>query len=165
MSAPLIYFAYGSNLSFARLYARCPSIENLGIGRLVDHTLHFTKPGGDGSGKCGIEKRPGDEVLGVLYQMAYEEKPILDRIEGLGHDYQVEDVIIETDRGEVDCFTYYPTRNDAAMPPWDWYKAFVYQGARENGFPEAYLRRIEAVEHLIDPDAVRRAMNFASLHG
>ncbi len=158
------YFAYGSNLLFARLYARCPSIEHAGVARLDGHQLHFNKPGGDSSGKCGIEVvDSGHHVLGVLYTMHRDEKPLLDRIEGVGHGYVDREVRVHADHGVVDCFTYYPTLHAQNRPPWDWYKAFVVEGARENRFPDHYIAMIEAVEHLVDPDHERRARNLSIL--
>jgi len=159
------YFAYGSNLLFARLHARCPSIVNLGTARLHNHRLSFNKPGGDRSGKCGIETVNGDEyVLGVLYQMVRDEKPTLDHIEGVGHGYRDQEIVVHTDQGELDCFTYYPTRVDESLLPWDWYKAFVLHGARQNDFPAAYVSMIEAVDSLVDPDAARRQLNLQILN-
>ena len=161
-----VYFAYGSNLLFARLHARTPSIENVGIGRLPDHRLSFTKPGGDGSGKCGIEPcTRGSHVLGVLYRMHVEEKPILDHIEGVGHGYQDHPVEVHTDQGPLQAFTYYPTVLNCELPPFDWYREFVLQGARENGFPESYITMIEEVKYMVDENHERRSMNLAISQG
>ena len=160
-SEHVVYFAYGSNLLFARLHARTPSIQNLGIGKLHNHRLSFTKPGGDGSGKCGIERvDEGHHVLGVLYQMHVEEKPILDEIEGVGHGYHDHPVEVHTESGALNAFTYYPTRLDGDYLPFDWYKRFVLTGAIENDFPPEYTAMIEAVEAIIDPDCERRMMNL-----
>ncbi|MBX2869738.1 MAG: gamma-glutamylcyclotransferase [Acidiferrobacterales bacterium] len=159
-----IYFAYGSNLWFARLHIRCPSITKIGMGRLPQHRLSFDKPGGDNSGKCGIESVDGqDSVIGVLYKMTLDDKLVLDRIEGEGHDYHEEEVVVHSESGPVDCFTYYPSRLDEATPPWDWYKGFVLEGAKQNQFPPAYVQMIDAVSSMVDPDSVRRAENLAIL--
>ena len=161
MQQNLFYFAYGSNLLFARLHARCPSIVNVGTAILSGHKLSFDKPGGDGSGKCGIEKTGVDGyVIGVLYEMDAMEKPVLDKIEGLGHGYEHKDVTVEIDNRPVDAFTYYPTRLDCALPPYDWYKNFVLQGARENNFPASYIQTIESVTSVMDSNADRRQENF-----
>ena len=129
----LHYFAYGSNLLFARLHARTPSIRNRGVAVLGDHRLHFNKPGGDGSGKCGIEAgRLGEQVLGVVYSIDAAEKPLLDEIEGVGHGYSEQWIEVDMGGEFLDVFTYYPTRHDCALPPFDWYKNFVLQGALEN---------------------------------
>ena len=157
----LAYFAYGSNLLFARLHARTPSIRNLGVARLDDHRLHFNKPGGDGSGKCGIEGAiPGEHVLGVAYAIHRSEKPLLDEIEGVGHGYAERWVDVCQGSEIISAFTYYPTRHDHALLPFDWYRNFVLQGARENNFPVDYIARIASVEVVVDPDEKRRNHNY-----
>ena len=156
-----IYFAYGSNLLFARLYARTPSIKNLGIGKLMNHRLSFTKPGGDDSGKCGIEQSDSEHhVLGVLYSMDISEKPVLDTIEGVGHGYHDHPVTVERENGIVDAFTYYPARLDCESLPYDWYKQLVLAGAIENCFPAYYIKLIESVQAVVDPDRKRRKTNL-----
>lgn len=160
-SEKVFYFAYGSNLLFARLYARTPSIRNLGIAKLSNHRLSFNKPGGDGSGKCGIERVEGSEfVLGVLYEMDLHEKPILDEIEGVGHGYLDHPVTVWLESGSRDAFTYYPTRLDCESKPYDWYKRFVLEGAIQNQFPADYIASIKAVESVVDADCARREMNL-----
>lgn len=158
----VIYFAYGSNLLFARLHARTPSIRNLGIGKLYNHQLSFTKLGGDGSGKCGIERTSEEDyVLGVLYEMDIAEKPILDEIEGVGHGYMDQAIDVELGSTTIKVFTYYPTRLDCELLPYDWYKRFVLDGAIENGFPQNYISMIESVNSITDPDPERRQLNLA----
>ena len=132
------YFAYGSNLLFARLHARCASIRRLGVARLDGHRLHFNKPGGDASGKCGIEAVDDDShVLGVLYRM---HGKIRKARYSTGSRVWATDTW--TDRcesvvmsGPVSCFTYYPTVHSDGLPPWDWYKAFVLGGRWRTAFP------------------------------
>ena len=160
MKETVTYFAYGSNLLFARLHARCPSIVKLGVGRLEGHRLNFNKPGGDGSGKCGIEEvDTGETVLGVLYQMKAEERLILDEIEGLGHGYVNKEVVVIVGDEEMSCFTYYPTNSSESSPPYDWYKAFVLEGAKENGLPNSYIKLIENIVSKIDTNAKRSNEN------
>ncbi len=38
------------------------------------------------------------------------------------------------------------------LPPFRWYKDMVIQGATQNRLPESYVRQIEAVEAVEDPD-------------
>jgi gamma-glutamylcyclotransferase len=155
------YFAYGSNLLFARLHARTPSIRNLGMARLPNHRFSFDKIGGDGSGKCGIEQtNTGHEVIGVLYKMDKLEKPALDKIEGVGHGYVDRQISVVTHFGETSAFTYYPTFLEKSRQPYDWYKALVLEGARENEFPQHYLVMIESMESVVDSDNTRRTINF-----
>ena len=143
------YFAYGSNMSSLRLRLRTPSARALGIGRLPGHALRWHKLGRDGSGKCDIAES-GEQVggvWGVLYRIALAEKPILDRIEGLGIGYEEEEVRVETEDGPVAALTYKakPGRIDAQLRPLADYKRHVLLGAREHGLPMAYRRAIERV--------------------
>jgi gamma-glutamylcyclotransferase len=155
------YFAYGSNLLFARLHARTPSIRSLGVARLPNHCFSFDKIGGDGSGKCGIEQtNTGHEVIGVLYQMDKLEKPVLDKIEGVGHGYVDRQISVVTQLGIISAFTYYPTLVEKSRQPFDWYKALVLEGARENEFPRHYVAMIESIDCVIDPDNTRRTKNL-----
>jgi hypothetical protein len=49
---PVVYFAYGSNMSTARLRERMPSCKPLGTATLPGHALRFHKRSTDKSGKC-----------------------------------------------------------------------------------------------------------------
>ncbi len=49
---PVVYLAYGSNMSTARLRKRMPSCKPLGIATLPGHALRFHKRSMDKSGKC-----------------------------------------------------------------------------------------------------------------
>ena len=85
----LHYFAYGSNMSIARLRSRVPSARSLGCCRLEEHDLRFHKAGRDGSAKCDAlhTGRKQDLVHGVLFRIDALERPALDMAEGLGHGY------------------------------------------------------------------------------
>ena len=49
-----IYYAYGSNMSSARLVERVPGARTLGPAQLEQWRLLCTKPGADGSGKVNL---------------------------------------------------------------------------------------------------------------
>ena len=143
------YFAYGSNLSTERLRARVPSARARGRGRLLHHALRWHKIGRDGSGKCDIVPTSAPCVVwGVLFDVAQDEKPALDAVEGLGIGYFEKEVRIVTDDGECLALTYHanPAGTDAALRPFDWYKNYVVRGAREHGLPADYIRELEVVE-------------------
>jgi hypothetical protein len=131
------------------------------MAKLSRHRLSFNKPGGDGSGKCGIERVDSEQyVLGVLYEMDQAEKSALDHIEGVGHGYVDQTVRVNMENSTVSAFTYYPSRLDCAVLPFDWYKAFVLHGARQNNFPDEYISLIESVECQVDQDIDRRNGNL-----
>jgi gamma-glutamylcyclotransferase len=142
-----LYFAYGSNLLSTRLTARCSSARVVGVAMTDGWTVSFTKPGGDGSGKAGLVQRQGAAHPGVVYELAADEMPVLDRIEGLGHGYTRNDDFQVTmlDHGEpVSTATYMPQRHDHTLIPFDWYLALCIAGATENRFDTQVLAAFQA---------------------
>ena len=151
----ILYFAYGSNMSTRRLVARVSSARAVSVAMLSGHSLEFHKIGKDGSAKCDAVYTDdlNDVVHGVVFEMALSEKPVLDRIEGLGRGYAEKDVIVSSESGkEFKAVTYYATNIDALLKPRDWYVEHVLRGAREHGLPSEYIGRIEAIESVPDPD-------------
>lgn len=151
----MLYFAYGSNMSSARLNARVPSARRIGRGTLHGYELRFHKEGTDGSGKCDAYAtgRAEDRVIGVLYEMATAEKPDLDRAEGLGHGYLARHVSVVDRYGRTrSAMTYCAIRLDSALQPYSWYLRHVLVGARESRIGESYLQRLASVAALADPD-------------
>ena len=66
------YFAYGSNMSIARLRARVPGAERTGVFTLHEHALRFHKLSrNDGSGKCDAfyTGNASDRVVGALVEL------------------------------------------------------------------------------------------------
>lgn len=154
----MYYFAYGSNMSSRRLRQRLGYARPVTVARLRAHRLCWHKQGRDGSGKCDAAPTgdPDHAVLGVLYDVAAEQRPLLDRIEGVGAGYTAIEVRLLLESGaSAQAFTYQATLIDADALPFDWYKAHVLRGAREHSLPEEYIARLEAVPSLADPDRER----------
>ena len=163
----LHYFAYGSNMSIARLRSRVPSARSLGCCRLEEHDLRFHKAGRDGSAKCDAlhTGRKQDLVHGVLFRIDALERPALDMAEGLGHGYGDKAVTVIGSQGEhVAAFTYEALLIDETMRPFSWYLNHVLIGARESHLPREYIARIEAVSCIEDHDREREARERA-IHG
>ena len=157
-AAALRYFAYGSNMSLARLRERVPSAERLGSYQLPGHELRFHKAGSDGSGKCDAfhTGRDPHRVFGVLFHIDPGEKPTLDRVEGLGWGYAEKQVSLRGRDGDVvRAWTYYALRLDPSAVPYSWYLQHVLVGAREAGLPDAYIAGIAAQDVRRDPQARR----------
>ena len=155
-----LYFAYGSNLLSTRLTARCPSARVVGVAMTEDWTVSFSKPGGDGSGKAGLVQHQGAVHPGVVYELAAEEMPVLDRIEGLGHGYSRDDdfaVTMVGDGDRVTTATYIPQRHDPALIPFDWYLALCIAGATENSFDRQVLTAFQATPFKPDVEDHRPA--------
>ena len=83
----MIYFAYGSNMSVARLSKRAPSAAPIETGLLYGHKLIFHKISKDGSGKCDAFEtgNPVDCLHGVLYKIDPAHRHLLDEIEMSGY--------------------------------------------------------------------------------
>ncbi|MDZ7803176.1 gamma-glutamylcyclotransferase family protein [Thiohalophilus sp.] len=154
----MLYFAYGSNMSSHRLLARVPSARSVTIARLPGHRLRFHKKSVDGSAKCDIEQtgNESDVVHGVVFNIAPEEKPELDRHEGLGQGYEEKRVSIYIDDGNsLSALTFYATRIEPTLKPYVWYREHVLRGAREHGLPDYYIKSIAGIEAIPDPDTHR----------
>ena len=162
------YFAYGSNMCSPLLKDRVPSAEKYAIAALKGHVLKFHKISKkDGSGKCDAfeTKSPEDIVYGVLFEISENEKQDLDRIEGLGAGYEEKYVyvnLLDEERG-IRAFTYYATKIDDSLKPYDWYKDFVVSGAREHNLPKVYIKLLEREESIDDSDKSRVDKNRAFL--
>jgi gamma-glutamylcyclotransferase len=166
LSNRFLYFAYGSNMSLARLRApgRAPSAERVGAASIARHRLVFDKVGRiDGSGKADCERSgaAGDRVHGGLFRIALEERAALDRAEGAGAGYEAREVEVRTAAGTVRALCYFATRKDPQLRPYGWYIEHVLVGAREFALPPDYIRAIEQIASLPDPDAGRDARERA----
>lgn len=157
----LLYYAYGSNLHPARLGARIPSSQLLGVAEISGYQLLFHKRGADLSAKCNAfySGDPEHLLLGALFSMEAHEKPMLDEIEGAG--YVVSDVIVQHKGEELRAFMYVAEQDyiDNTLVPYQWYRDFVYLGAEFLCFPDQYVRALIDVDAIDDPDAERHARN------
>lgn len=161
----MLCFAYGSNMSSARLRARVPSAQFIAVATLPEHRLAFHKVGWkDGSGKCDAHYTgsSGDNVIGVVFELLDAEKSDLDRIEGLraGYDEKKVEVVTSTEQ-TLSAQMYFATNIDPSLKPYHWYKKHVLFGAQEHGLPPDYIVRIEAVLSEQDPDRERHERESA----
>lgn len=156
-------FAYGSNLSEQRLRKRVPSATFVGRAKLEGHRLAFHKRSVDGSGKATVEVAdPGSTVWGAVFDCPEEEKPALDEAEGLGNGYNEEVITVELlggERIEVLAYVADERAKDMALEPYDWYLAYVLDGAREQGLPTGYVEELKRQPSVPDPDVDRAAKN------
>lgn len=162
----LLYFAYGSNLSSARMGARVPAAALVARAELREHRLLFHKIGRDGSAKCDacFTGAAADAVLGVVYRLPAADSNVLDRIEGLGSGYARKQVAVVSFAGAIlEAFTYCATRTASGLQPFHWYREHVLRGTLEHGLPAQYIASIEAVSPTDDPGRMR-AQREISVH-
>ncbi len=158
----MLYFAYGSNMSTPRLGSRLGMVRNVDVAELAGYRLAFHKVGADGSGKCDAFRtdRPDDAVIGVLYDMDADQKPVLDACEGCG--YVARQVRLSLRSGaRIAAFTYCAAHIDDGLKPFGWYMQHVLRGATEHGLPADYIRRIRAIEAMADFDLLRHAREMS----
>jgi gamma-glutamylcyclotransferase len=164
-SAPLIYFAYGSNMLSKRLRERVSSAQPIGISQLSGHRLLWHKRSDDGSGKCDIQKTDCEQhmVWGVVYRLNKLEKHQLDQAESLGYGYDQKEIEVLLADGILKAFTYFAKKTDPFLFPYHWYKKLVIAGAQEHSLPIDYLQLLRAVQSVSDPDRLRSAKYEAML--
>jgi gamma-glutamylcyclotransferase len=159
----LYYFAYGSNLHPVRLTARVPSARLLGLKTVPGYRLCFHKRHHeDGSGKCNMfyTGREEDVVIGAIYEMAADQKPLLDRCEGPG--YRCDTLAVDMCNEQYECFVYIAEDShiDDTLVPHCWYKNIVLLGAEFHSLPENYLTNIREVEAGTDPDEDQHRQHY-----
>lgn len=162
----MLYFAYGSNLSTARLTKRVPSAELVTTGKLRKHSLCFHKIGRDASAKCDacFTGQRDDFLYGALYRIHPGQKKYLDQAEALGNGYEIKHVTIVTESGkDIKAFTYYATRIAVDIKPFHWYKQHVLSGAMEHSFPAPYIEKIVAIDSSGDGD-IHRTQHELSIY-
>jgi hypothetical protein len=155
------YFAYGSNMLTKRLRNRVPSAKFSAVTTLTKHCLKFHKVStdkkGNRSGKCnaystGKEK---DVVYGVVFEIDRNELPNLAAAE-VGYNPEV---LTLTQRGKAEAAFMFSVTDESllsdSLRPYAWYKELVLAGAREHNFPAEYIRAIENVPAIADPDSDR----------
>lgn len=142
-----------------------PSAVAVGTGFVECRRLTFHKPSKDGSGKCDAQatENEGDRVHGVVFKININDKPSLDRAEGLGHGYEEETLQVVMNDSTISAIAYIATKRDRALSPYRWYKALTVAGAVEHGLPTSYVEWLRAIESVEDLDPIRRAENEAML--
>ena len=160
-------FAYGSNMLTGQMARRTSSARLIAPAFLERFTLRWHKRSKDGSGKCSIEEtgRSKDIVWGVLYALNSADKLKLDEFEGLGKGYGERRVTVFSHGKNLSALAYYATSVDPGVQPYSWYRELVVAGAREHFLPADYIRSLEAIAAIEDPDKERATQARSMLAG
>jgi len=137
------YFAFGSNMSSARLQARIPRARPIGRGYAEGWRFVCNKTGIDGSAKANMERADGARLWGVVYSVSRADLTRLDAFEG-GYERVLLQVVTD-DVMALECETYRSTRVTSDPTPFHWYKALMVEGAREFDLPGPYVAMLESL--------------------
>jgi hypothetical protein len=127
------YAAYGSNLMMAQITERCPRVELLTGGKLLDFRLDFARA-------ATITADTDSTVPVGIYKLTASDIDKLDRKEGLGKSYDRFLVTaITDDQQALRCFTYIK-RDPTLEPPKPEYFNKLLAGYRDWRFDDRRLR-------------------------
>ena len=133
-----LYFAYGSNLSFAQMDSRCPENTRMGIG-----TLHGYRWIISSRGYANVVKSDSDYVMGRIYKINKRDEDNLDEKEGYNSVpscYDKEILPIIADGVSCNCFVYVdPVIQEG--PPKNEYIDRINLGLVDSEFPTAYVEK------------------------
>lgn len=171
----MLYWAFGSNMSRARLEMRVGPTVLLGCARADRYDLRFHKRGKDGSGKCDayFTDDEAHSMYGAVFELTDEQAVVLDGFEGADYERKAIEVTLLSppeDRGaagdtcDVDAYIVRPNAIVPGLSPFSWYHAFVLTGAIDAGLPTDYIDVIRGIDCIVDPDRARHAENEAILN-
>ncbi|KFW67189.1 Gamma-glutamylcyclotransferase, partial [Pygoscelis adeliae] len=120
--------------------------------RLQDFKLEFGHHQGRTSsvwrgGTATIGQSPGDEVWGIVWKMNTSNLSSLDKQEGVEDGIYVPvEVNVHTQVGKVLTCRSYQMKDYVCGPPSPQYKKVICMGAKQNGLPTDYQKKLEAIE-------------------
>jgi gamma-glutamylcyclotransferase len=166
----MLIFSYGSNMNLNRLTQRVPSAVKLCNAFVPGYKLVCNKVSKDGSAKANIIRTDilTELLWGVLFNINSNEKPLLDKAEGLGMGYNEDTLTFfdETDNSyAAQVYIADSKAIDDNLIPYDWYKEFIVSGAIQNKLPVEYIAKLQSITCVRDHDEERRTKNYAILSG
>ena len=138
-----LYAAYASNLDPHQMLERAPHSPVHSPGWLTDWRLTFAGEdlGWEGALATVVED-PGHAVYVMLYEIAAEDEPLLDRWEGsdLGIHRKLH-VRVATLDGEEPAWLYVVDSYEGGLPSAR-YLGIIAEAARQAGAPDEYVREL-----------------------
>lgn len=138
----MIYFAYGSNMDPVHMRGTAPGARALGVAHLAGWRLTFTSEPGAHGGVPHIERDPGDQVWGVLWDATDADLAALDEYEGTA--YVRGTVAVSHEGRVVEAIVYFATPGPLVAPS-KRLLAMVIAGAEAHGLPAAYVERLRSL--------------------
>ncbi len=150
----MLYFAYGSNMNGTQLKKRCPSASFVGVAKLPDHRLAFTRKSVTrGCGVADAVPEAGRDVWGAVFRLSELDVGALDKSEGYRpgrekNSYWRRECMVFLDGDEnrpVTAQTYFAEPQANPPLPSQAYKDLILDGARHWHLPAGYIAELEAV--------------------
>ena len=132
-----LYFAYGANMDAAAMALRCPVSRLVGRGRLPRHRFIIMR-----EGYASVVRDPRRTVHGVLWDLARDDIPALDRYEGVAGGLYTKASLPVTAATGLRRALIYIGRTAAPGRPRPGYLEAVLAAAQAAQLPPAYLREI-----------------------
>jgi gamma-glutamylcyclotransferase (GGCT)/AIG2-like uncharacterized protein YtfP len=153
----MLYFAYGSNLDFAQMRQRCPSAQFVGIAKLPEYKLDFTRR--SRQRECGVSDvvvSPGNAVWGAVYEITEIDFGRLDQTEGFRpgrptsqNSYNREQCHVWRDGDQnrpLLVWLYLGNPQPTPPLPNQEYKQLLVNGAKFWHLPADYIAELEQIE-------------------
>jgi gamma-glutamylcyclotransferase len=137
-----LYFAYGSNLSAARLRELAPSAVVRGAAHVTGFALRLDKRGVDGTAKANLHPAPGGVVWGAIYALDPADWARLDARERDYARFEIE--IVQGDRHAL-AQTYRSDHLTQDAVAAAWYKRLIVDGARAHALPAEWCAWLDAL--------------------
>jgi gamma-glutamylcyclotransferase len=146
-----LIFAYGSNMDWGQMRERCPSAEFVGVAKLTNHHLAFTRKSKNrGCGVSDVLPVEGQDVWGVVYQIPEAEMSRLDSKEGINSKSYVRRVgTVDRDGDESKPMAveiYFAVPQDKPPLPNQEYKNLIVSGAKHWNLPANYIAELENIK-------------------
>ena len=145
-----LYFAYGANLSEARLRSKYLNVEKVGLAFIKDHEIRFNIPCEYvGQGYAGLGFEVGKTAPGILFRTDRVSLLLLDVMEWVPSNfYRRRKVNVLAGGNVVLAWVYEPCHLRDSLRPSAGYLSFVRKSAEENAFRVESFDRAVAGEFL-----------------
>ncbi|GJD36224.1 hypothetical protein FMGBMHLM_3139 [Methylobacterium aerolatum] len=132
-----LYFAYGANMDAAAMALRCPVSRLIGRGRLPRHRFIIMR-----EGYASVVRDPARTVHGVVWDLAPDDIPALDRYEGVASGLYAKAALPVTTAVGTRKALIYLGRSTAPGRPRPGYLDAVLAAGAAAQLPAPYLREV-----------------------
>ncbi|MCJ2117774.1 gamma-glutamylcyclotransferase [Methylobacterium sp. J-001] len=132
-----LYFAYGANMDATAMALRCPVSRLIGCGRLPGYCFIIMR-----EGYASVVRDSARVVHGVLWELALDDIPALDRYEGVAGGLYAKATLPVTTASGVKRALIYLGRSTASGRPRPGYLEAVVAAAQAAQLPPAYIREL-----------------------